>query len=305
MNKIIFFGGKGGVGKTSCSSAFAYSHANMGKKVLLVSTDPAHSVSDLFNKKIGDKVTEIDDNLFAFEIDAQKESEKYISSIRNNLSKIVSPVILEELKKQLDAASVSPGSHESALFDKMIQLINEESKHYDLIIFDTAPTGHTVRLLTLPEVLGAWINSLMKKRRKSLKLKNMVNNVSRHSNDKIQDPILEILERRKATMEKARRIMVDEKQLSFMFVLNAERLPIEETKKAIDVLKKYDIPVNHLVVNKILPENPSEDFWQKKKAQEEKNLTMIYDMKINKVYEIPLFPFDIDEETSREMAKYF
>ncbi|HKL41638.1 MAG TPA: ArsA family ATPase [Clostridia bacterium] len=305
MNKIIFFGGKGGVGKTSCSSAFAYNHANMGEKVLLVSTDPAHSVSDLFNKKIGDRVTKLDYNLFAFEIDAQRESEKYISSIRNNLSKIVSPVILEELKKQLDAASVSPGSHESALFDKMIQLINEESKNYDLIIFDTAPTGHTVRLLTLPEVLGAWINSLMKKRRKSLKLKNMVNNVSRESKDKIEDPILEILERRKATMEKARKIMVDEKQLSFMFVLNAERLPIEETKKAIDVLKKYDIPVNHLVVNKILPENPSDKFWQKKKAQEQNNLARIYEMKINKVYEIPLFPFDIDEVTIKEMAKYF
>ena len=305
MNKIIFFGGKGGVGKTSCSSAFAYNHANTGKKVLLVSTDPAHSVSDLFNQKIGDELTKIDHNLFAYEIDAQKESEKYISSIRNNLSKIVSPVILEELKKQLDAASVSPGSHESALFDKMIQLINEESQNYDLIVFDTAPTGHTVRLLTLPEVLGAWINSLMKKRRKSLKLKNMVNNVSRHSKDPIEDPILDILKRRKETMEKARKIMVDEKQLSFMFVLNAERLPIEETKKAIHILRKYDIPVNHLVVNKILPENPSDEFWKNKKAQEKAYLQTIYEMQINKVYEIPLFAFDIDETTIKEMAKYF
>lgn len=305
MNKIIFFGGKGGVGKTSCSSAFAYNHANKGKKVLLVSTDPAHSVSDLFNKKIGDQVTKLANNLYAYEIDAQKESEKYISSIRSNLSKIVSPIILEELKKQLDAASVSPGSHESALFDKMIQLINEESKNYDLIIFDTAPTGHTVRLLSLPEVLGAWINSLMSKRRKSLKLKKMVDNVYNNSKKVNEDPILDILTRRKETMEKARKIMVDEKQLSFMFVLNAERLPIEETKKAIDVLKKYDIPVNHLIVNKILPKNPSEDFWKTKKEQESQNLERIYNMKIDKVYEIPLFKFDIDEMTIKEMAKYF
>jgi arsenite-transporting ATPase len=90
-----------------------------------------------------------------------------------------------------------------------------------------------------------------------------------------------------------------------MFVLNAERLPIAETKKAIDVLKKYDIPVNHLVVNKILPENPSEKFWQKKKVQEQENLNRIYEMKISKVYEIPLFSFDIDGVTIKEMAKYF
>jgi arsenite-transporting ATPase len=303
MNDIIFFGGKGGVGKTSCSSAFAINKAKQNLKVLLVSTDPAHSISDLFNVKIGDKITELTNNLFGYEIDAQKESEKYISSIRKNLKTVLSPIIIAELNKQLDAASVSPGSHESALFDKMIQIINEESKNFDLIIFDTAPTGHTVRLLSLPEILGAWIDSLMNKRRKTLKLKTMISNVN---NEKIEhDPILEILEKRKSTMEQARKIMVDDKRLSFMFVLNAERLPIEETKKAIKVLTKYDIPVNNLVVNKILPENSTDEFWIAKKSQEKEYLNIIYNMNIEKIYEIPMFKFDMDEKTIYEMAKCF
>ena len=303
MNDIIFFGGKGGVGKTSCSSAFALSKAKENLKVLLVSTDPAHSISDLFNIKIGDKVVKLADNLFGYEIDAQKESEKYISSIRKNLKTVLSPIIIEELNKQLDAASVSPGSHESALFDKMIQIINEESENFDLIIFDTAPTGHTVRLLSLPEILGAWIDSLMAKRRKTLKLKTMIGNVNNKEVEK--DPILEILEKRKATMEKARKIMVDDKRLTFMFVLNAERLPIEETKKAIKVLTKYNIPVNNLVVNKILPSNSTDEFWVKKKELETKYLDMIYKMNIDKIYEIPMFMFDMDEKTIYEMAKHF
>jgi arsenite-transporting ATPase len=185
----------------------------------------------------------------------------------------------------------------------MIHIINEESKNFDLIIFDTAPTGHTVRLLSLPEILGAWIDSLMNKRRKTLKLKTMINNVN---NEKVEsDPILEILEKRKSTMEQARKIMVDEKRLSFMFVLNAEKLPIQETKKAIKVLTKYDIPVNNLVVNKILPENSTDEFWIAKKSQEKEYLNIIYNMNIEKIYEIPMFKFDMDEKTIYEMAKCF
>ncbi|MEA1975202.1 MAG: TRC40/GET3/ArsA family transport-energizing ATPase [Bacillota bacterium] len=303
MNNIIFFGGKGGVGKTSCSSAFAISKTKQNLKVLLVSTDPAHSISDLFNVTIGDQIVKLADNLFGYEIDAQNESEKYISSIRKNLKRILSPIIIEELNKQLDAASVSPGSHESALFDKMIQIIIDESENFDLIIFDTAPTGHTVRLLSLPEILGAWIDSLMRKRRKTLKLKTMVSNVNQV--EKENDPILKILQKRKDIMEKARKIMVDDKKLAFMFVLNAEKLPIEETKKAIKILTKYNIPVNNLVVNKILPDNPTNEFWITKKKQEKKYLNKIYTMNINKVYEIPMFKFDMDENTIYEMAKYF
>lgn len=304
MKKIIFFGGKGGVGKTSCSSAFAIKRAQQGNKVLLVSTDPAHSVSDLLNVTIGDNIVKIKENFYAYEIDAQLESERYINSIRKNFKKILSPVILENLKKQLDAASVSPGAHESALFDKMIELIIEEENDYDYIIFDTAPTGHTLRLLSLPEILGAWINSLMKKRRKSLKLKSMINNIYKKEN-KTEDPIIEILNRRKKTMEKARKIMVDDKKLSFMFVLNAEKLPIEETKKAISMLNKYKIPVSHLVVNKILPDNNLDDFWQYKKAKETKYLKIIEGITSNPIFKIPLFKNDMDDVTIMEMSKYF
>lgn len=303
MQKIIFFGGKGGVGKTSCSTAFAMKKAKEGLSVLLVSTDPAHSISDLLNLDINDKIKKIKKNLFATEIDAQKESEKYINSIKSNLQSIVSPIIIEQIKKQLDAARVSPGAHESALFDKMLELIITKSKEYDLIVFDTAPTGHTVRLLSLPEILGKWINSLLKKRRKMVKLKSMVNNVNKNKDE--DDPILGILNKRKEKTEKARKILIDNKALSFIFVLNAEKLPIMETKKAINILKKYDIEVNNLVINRLLPNNLSDDFFIKKKKQEEKYIEMIEDMDVKKIYKIPLFQNDMDENSINQMVKYF
>ncbi len=243
MGKILFFGGKGGVGKTSCSSSFALAKAKEGNKTLLVSTDPAHSISDLFNIKIGSREVEIASDLFALEIDPELESSKYIENIKGNLSRIVSPIILDEMNRQLDAARVSPGSHESALFDKMIEIIVGNNKIYDYIIFDTAPTGHTVRLLSLPELIGGWINSLLKKRRKTIALRNMKERLlGKKTID--DDPVIKILTRRKENMELAREIMIDESNLSFVFVINAERLPIEETKKAMKILQKYKIPVN-------------------------------------------------------------
>ena len=303
MSKILFFGGKGGVGKTSCSSAFAVNKVNEGNKVLLVSTDPAHSTSDLFERKIGSKIISLRENFDALEIDPQKEADEYIDMIKGNMSQIISPIILDEMNQQLDAARVSPGSHESALFDRMIQIINEVSNDYDYIIFDTAPTGHTVRLLSLPEMLGAWMETLLKKRRKSMALKKMVDRAKGKTSD--EDPIIKILMKRKANLEKARRIMMDEKSLSFVFVMNAERLPIEETKKAVQLLKKYHIPVKYLVVNRILPES-EDSFWKSKKENEVKYLEEIHEeFKVSHIYKIPMFQEDMRASSIDAMAKYF
>ncbi len=301
MGKIIFFGGKGGVGKTSCSTAYAIAQSNKGLKTLLVSTDPAHSISDLFHESIGSEVKQLSENLFGIEINPEMESQLYINKVRKDLKKILSPIIMEDLNKQLDAAIVSPGSHESALFDKMVEFIIHFSEVYDCIIFDTAPTGHTVRLLSLPELLGGWIESLMSKRKKTISLKNMI---GRDRNEK--DPILEILSRRKDNLECARRIMMDENMLEFAFVLNAERMPIEETKKAVVLLRDYGINVSTLVVNKILPEDATDPFWVKKKESEGMYLDEIKTgIKAKHIFEIPLFQEDMTPDTIAQMATFF
>jgi len=303
MSKIIFFGGKGGVGKTTCSSAYAIRCASKGMKTLLVSTDPAHSISDVFEKKIGMNIIEIRKNLDGIEIDAEYESQQYINGIRGNLGKILSPIVIDEINKQLDAASVSPGSHESAMFDKMIEIINEESNRYDQIIFDTAPTGHTIRLLSLPELLGGWIETLIMKRRKAIAISQMAKRKIKDEEAIMQDPIIKILNRRKNNMEKARHIMIDEKQLNFIFVLNAEKLPIEETKKAVNALEKYDIPVNELIVNRILPIDVEGDFMKEKKEQEKHYLKEIDEIfKNKKIYKLPWCVKDVRASSIDDLA---
>jgi arsenite-transporting ATPase len=307
MNKIVFFGGKGGVGKTTCSASFALNCALQGKKTLLVSTDPAHSISDIFEKPIGGKIINIDKNLDALEIDSAVESRKYMDGVRANLKNVLSPIIVKEIKKQINAAAVSPGTEEAALFDKMIEIINDKSSEYDQIVFDTAPTGHTVRLMSLPELLGAWIKSLIDKRKKALSIMQMANNAGKKNVDEVEnDEVIKILRKRLENMENARTVITDNNRLSFIFVLNAEKLAIEETVKAIKILDTYKIKVDSLIVNRILPEDSVDEFWKGRKELENKYLVEIHNaFKGKNIIKIPMLSSDMRADNIKDVAKYF
>lgn len=307
MNKIIFFGGKGGVGKTTCSAAYALYESKRGLKTLLVSTDPAHSTSDIFETEISDSITNIYPNLDAIEISGEKESKKYMNSVRLSLKQVVSPIIVKEINKQIDAASISPGTEEAALFDKMIEIIIEKTDQYDRIVFDTAPTGHTIRLLSLPELLGAWLNSLIQKRSKSVNLMSMALQGRKASDEDLEkDEVISILKKRYDKVLAAKKIMVDQHQLSFIFVINAEKLPIDETVKAINILQKYNILVSGIIVNKILPENMKDEFWIKKKELETKYLNIINEtFKGKKIITLPLLREDMKADNIDIIAQMF
>jgi arsenite-transporting ATPase len=307
MYKFVFFGGKGGVGKTTSSASYAFHCAGQGLKTLLVSTDPAHSLGDIFEQRIGATVKELRPNLHAVEIDAEAESRKYIEGIKNNMQKVVSPVIVEEIEKQLDAAYVSPGSEEAAIFDRLVDIITAFGDEYGKIVFDTAPTGHTLRLLSLPELLGGWLDRLMAKRKRVLDLKSMVDIGNRNKEDYLRDdPIIGILSRRKANLERARSILIDSRQLNFIFVMNPERLVIEETKKAVQVLEKYNIPVSSVVVNKLLPDNLLDEFWQRRKTLEAGYIREIEQVFAGKnIVRIPLLNADVRAVDLERIAPYF
>jgi len=306
-SKIVFFGGKGGVGKTTCSAAFAVACANKGQRTLIVSTDPAHSTSDIFERKIGDSITNIMPNLDALEISGEKESKQYMDRVRLSLGQVVSPVIIDQIKKQIDATSISPGTEEAALFDKMIEIITDKMGEYDRIVFDTAPTGHTVRLLTLPELLSAWIETLMQKRCKSIALMSMADNQGNPSKEELeQDEVIKILRKRHEKIKRAKEIMNDKGLLSFIFVINAEKLPIDETIKAISTLEKFNIRIEGIIVNKILPEGSSDAFWRQKKEQEAIYLTLIDDtFKGKSIFRLPMLQNDMKADNIGKMADVF
>lgn len=295
--KIIFIGGKGGVGKSTTAAALALKFSKKGNKTLLISTDPAHNLGDIFNQKIGGKTTQITETLFGVEIDPERETAQYIAGVKENIKGLVQSTMMEEVHRQLDTARASPGADEAALFDKLISIILEKSGEFDKLVFDTAPTGHTIRLLSLPELMGVWIEGLLEKRHKTKE------NYSRllADGEPIEDPIYDVLKERQNRFSRVRKILLDQTITRFIFVLNPERLPILETKKAINLLKKYDLLVNTLVINKVLSEEVDGKFFRQRKEHEEQYVTRIEEvfMKQQLIY-VPFFPHDITSKDQLE-----
>lgn len=295
--KLLFVGGKGGVGKSTTAAGIAFQAAKQGRRTLLVSTDPAHNLGDILHKKISSMITRVNKYLSAIEIDTVKETDEYIARVRENMAHLIHADMVVEVNRYLETAKASPGADEAALFDKLISIILEEGRHFDTIIFDTAPTGHTIRLLSLPELMGVWMDGLLERREKT----NRNYSQLLHDGEDVDDPIYEKLKERQYRFRMVREIMLDPEQTSFIFVLNPERLPILETEKAIKILDKYHMHVESLVINKVLPEFADGEFLAERRSSEKQYIKQIESLFGNRqLYYVPLFSADISSERSLE-----
>jgi len=252
MRRFVFFGGKGGVGKTTMSSAYAHKCATAGQDVLLVSTDPAHSTADVFGQSFDDEPTPVDgyDSLEVLEIDPEQEVTEHLLETKRALGDQVSASIVNEIDRQIELAHQTPGAHEAALFDRFIEIMRE-SEH-DRVVFDTSPTGGTLRLLSLPEYLGGWIERLVEKREASIDLYEKAAIGGREPRrTAMGDPILARLRARKENFEFARRTLRE--GAAFVLVVNPDELSLRETERAIDSLTDRELHVEGLVVNRLTP----------------------------------------------------
>ena len=275
---VVFFGGKGGVGKTTCSSAFALAASRRGRRVLLVSTDPAHSTSDIFERRIGPEEREIEPRLFALEVDAEREALRYVGDVKRDIERMFAPAVIRQAHRQIDMAAASPGLAEVALLDRMIDVIVSRETTYDLIVFDTAPTGHTLQLLRMPEVMDTWIQALMKHRRAVLEIDQgheAGGEPALAPADPVSDPVLTALGRRHERIKRLRRVVLDRARTAFVLVTIPERLAIEETARAAAILTGTGIDVAALIVNRVLPDEVEGEFFRSRKAQESEYLQEI------------------------------
>ena len=254
MEPFVFFGGKGGVGKTTVSCAYGVKSARAGLETLVVSTDPAHSVTDVFDQPFGDEPGAVEgiDGLDAMEIDPETEVQRHLDGIREGLSEQVSAAMVNEINQQLEMAHRTPGAYESALFDRFVEVMRNADP-YDRVVFDTSPTGSTLRLLGLPEFLEGWIDRLMHKREKSIDLFEKAaigNEEPRRLMD--GDPVLARLQDRKEFFEFAGGALRED--AAFFLVLNPDQLSVNETGRAIEEMRERDLAVRGLVANRLTPE---------------------------------------------------
>ena len=256
--KFVFFGGKGGVGKTTVSSAYALKCATAGLRTLVVSTDPAHSTSDVFDQQFDDEPRPVEgvENLHAMEIDPDEEVEEHMMNIKRRMGEQVSPAIVNEIDRQIELAHRTPGAHEAALFDRFIDVMRNADE-WDRVVFDTSPTGGTLRLLALPEFLGEWIDRLVDKRAKSIDLFEKAAIGEKEARRKAEsDPIIAHLRERKEKFEFAGEVLRG--RSAFYLVLNPDELSIRETGRAIESMERSGLSVDGLVINRVTP-GPDDD----------------------------------------------
>jgi arsenite-transporting ATPase len=234
--------------------------------VLLVSTDPAHSTSDIFEQPVGPDEREIQPRLWAIEIDALREAAKYVREVKQDIERMFAPAVIRQAYRQIDMAASSPGLADVALLDRMVDLIVQRESRYDLIVFDTAPTGHTVQLLRMPEVMDTWIRALVKHRRALLEIDRGVDRGD--SLEPAADPVVTALERRHERLKILRSRVLDRSSTSFVLVTIPERLAIEETARAAELLAGTGLDIGALIVNRILPDGLDGEFYRARKAQE-------------------------------------
>lgn len=321
---ILFVGGKGGVGKSTTAAALALHLAESGEQILLVSTDPAHSLGDLFDTSVGDQKREIIPGLHALEIDPEQEIQRYLARVKSTMRHYVQPAMYSEIERQIELTRHSPGAEEAALMDRVTSLMEEGPTSHDRIIFDTAPTGHTLRLLALPEIMAAWTTGLLRSRERSASLGKAVDRLRRREEasgdelawfDDVKEPatdertqkIQEVLLERQQRFSRARRLMLDPKMTAFILVLIPEKLPILESEKMLKVLKRHKVPVAGVVVNRILPTNQTlGEFLESRRSQEAEYLERVEKAfaKLPRV-QIPLLSHDVEGiDALREVAQH-
>ncbi len=262
--KLILFGGKGGVGKTTCASSAGLYLAKEGFKTLVISTDPAHSLSDSLGQKIGDQIKGVEGvkNLSVLEVNAQKALSQFKVKYESQIKKIfdTSTYLDQEDIDSIFALPI-PGIDEVMGFKTIVDLI-EEAK-FDKYIVDTAPTGHALRLLTLPELLDEWIKVLAKMR---WKYRYMVESFSgKYNPDEGDDFLVEM----KKTVKKIEGLLKDQNKCEFIAVTIPEDMAILETERLINNLNKYGIKLKQLVVNNVLELRDCEFCRERSNAQEE------------------------------------
>ena len=288
-NEFILFGGKGGVGKTTCAAATAM--ALLPKKTLIVSTDPAHSLGDCLGQQIGDEVMKVDlvENLYGLEISAEKTLARFKQEYRREMLRLLETSAgIEHLTPRERESLLSlpvPGVDEVMGLKRLMDLMDAGT--FEKYVLDTAPTGHALRLLSMPSIFDEWVTVFYNLREKHRFHERAFGKPDR------ADQFLFYL---KTSTAKLRNLLRSEKT-EFVVVTAAERLVIEETKDLVGQLRLFGISVKHLIVNKLFPDLDS-DFSKIRREQEQRLVKEIRNsftqLEIVEVYLQPTEPRGID-----------
>jgi arsenite-transporting ATPase len=293
--KYLFFGGKGGVGKTVFAAAAAIGLARQGKRTLLVSTNPVHSLTSLFGRDMLGRHVAIQEvpNLWAYEIDTKASIERSKVEIREKIRWFLKFAdITTKADEFVESATMNPAFEESAMFENMIDLMFKDE--YDVYVFDTAPTANARRLLGMSSVYSLWVNKMLKSREEARTLREMLS----FTKKKEDDPLMEYLVSFRDRMGRGRVLLTDPKLTAFYFVTLPEALPIAVVTRFIQWFRDFGIPVGGVLVNMVIdPKSVGPDsaaFVKNRVAMQQEHMQTIwreFDGQVRAI--VPLFETEV------------
>jgi arsenite-transporting ATPase len=276
--KYFFFGGKGGVGKTAMAGTTALWLAGQGRRTLLASTNPVHSLSGLLGQDVSGRHAAVAGvpNLWAYEIDTRETIERSKREIRDKIQWFLKFAdITTRADDFVESATMNPAFEESAMFENMVDLMF--TNEYEAYVFDTAPTANARRLLGMSKVYALWVEKMLKSRQEARTLREMLS----FTKKKEEDPLLEYLLQFRSRMGQARQLLTDAQKTAFFFVTLPEALPIAVITRFIGWFHEFGIPVGGVVVNMVIdrqaigPDAP--EFVRNRMAMQDDHMQTIWD----------------------------
>lgn len=264
--QVLFFSGKGGVGKTTLAGTASMRLAEAGYQVLVASTDPAHSLSDLFDQPIGGKNRNVAHFVDAVEIDAPSTVDNMLEGL-GALGETSGVAAAADLLK---LASQSPGIDEIVSLDLLLKLIEQPS--HDALVLDTAPTGHTLRLLALPELMDKYFGRMIKWRGQFAKLSRRFRRLFRSAETMDAEELGEELEGARNRMQMLGDLLRDPERCSLILVTIPEALGILETSRTFQLLASQRMPVAGVAVNMLQPETDHCSFCEQRRNAQLKQI---------------------------------
>jgi arsenite-transporting ATPase len=275
--RYLFFGGKGGVGKTALAGATALSLAQQGRRVMLASTNPVHSLSGLLGQNVFGQATPVNGvpNLWAYEIDTKDTIERSKQEIREKIQWFLKFAdISTKAEDFVESATMNPAFEESAMFENMVDLMLKSE--YDVYVFDTAPTANARRLLGMSKVYSLWVNKMLKSREEARTLRELLS----FTKKKEADPLMDYLVSFRDRMGQAQKLLTDDQLTAFFFVTLAEALPIAVITRFIGWFHDFGIPVGGVVVNMLIDQKQvneqSPDFVKNRVAMQDRYMDDVW-----------------------------
>ncbi len=291
QKSLIMIGGKGGVGKTTCASAIALHFSLLGKKTLVISSDPTPSLSDIFEMEIGDRETLIDEtkSLYGIEISSEAVLRKWKERFGPEIYEVVSSFASLDYDF-VDYIGGAPGIEEEYMLNYILELV--QGGQYDLVVWDTAPAGHTLRLLHLPQIFLKHLEAATKFYMNLYSYFEKVKDTVKLKRGKRS--LLEIISGWEDLAEKVVNFIRDHQKSEFIVVTIPEALGVRQTERIIRDFDEYQLRVNYLIVNYVIQEADC-DFHKARSEMQQNYIKMLRDQYSHRIQLIqtPLFPHEI------------